>query len=232
VLVGDGNGGAVPEVSDMGARDAMKARAEEAASHFFHNPESYRSSRRKLFLTKLVHCRRRSTRLIHRHLNNNKETSMTTTLTIGKRLVPLEHIVLVEPFDPATQTRMQTDRPYRTRVLLLDRESLLTEEALDGFVDAHGFRRLSADGVATNPAIYFRVEAYEVQDEFKTTKPYQSRLSWTDAENRRQSKLLLATPENALAVVVRGEADIASAEGVKPNVSRRLPRRRAMPVPR
>jgi hypothetical protein len=36
---------------------------------------------------------------------NPKDISMTT-LNIGKHLVPLEHIVLVEPFDPSTQTRM------------------------------------------------------------------------------------------------------------------------------
>jgi hypothetical protein len=39
-----------------------------------------------------------------------------TTLSIGKRLVPLEHVVLVEPFDPSTQTRMQTDKAYQTTV--------------------------------------------------------------------------------------------------------------------
>jgi hypothetical protein len=60
----------------------------------------------------------------------NKEISMTTTLTIGRRLVPLEHILLVEPFDPFTQTRMQSDRPFQTRVVLLDRESVLAQDAL------------------------------------------------------------------------------------------------------
>ncbi len=72
-----------------------------------------------------------------------------TILSIGKRLVPLEHIVLVEPFDPSTQTRMQSDKPFQTRVVLLDRENLLSEQALATFVDKHGFRRVSEDGVTT-----------------------------------------------------------------------------------
>jgi hypothetical protein len=84
-----------------------------------------------------------------------REISMTT-LTIGKRLVPLEHIVLVEPFDPSTQTRMQSDKPFQTRIVLLDRENILAEEALATFVDKHGFRRLSEDGIAINPGISWR----------------------------------------------------------------------------
>jgi hypothetical protein len=160
-----------------------------------------------------------------------KEISMTT-LNIGKRLVPLEHIVLVEPFDPSTQTRMQSDKPFQTRVVLLDRENILSEEPLATFVDKHGFRRLSEDGIAANPNIYFRVEAYEAQEDFKTTKPYRSRLLWRGPEGQSVSKLLLASPENALAVIVRGEADGSAPEGPKPNVTRRQPRRRTAPVPR
>jgi hypothetical protein len=52
---------------------------------------------------------------------------MTKTLSIDKRLVSLEHIVLVEPFDPSTQTRIQTDRLYQSRILLIDRENILCE---------------------------------------------------------------------------------------------------------
>jgi hypothetical protein len=158
-----------------------------------------------------------------------KEISMTT-LTIGKRLVPLEHIVLVEPFDPSTQTRMQTDKAYQTRVYLLDRETILAEEPLATFVDKHGFRRLSEDGIAANANIFFRVEAYEAQDDFKTNKPYRSRLLWRGPDGQSFSKLLLASPENALAVIVRGEAEGSSPEGSKPNVTRRPSRRRAAPV--
>jgi hypothetical protein len=155
-----------------------------------------------------------------------------TTLTIGKRLVPLEHIVLVEPFDPSTQPRMQSDRPFQTRIVLLDRENILSEEALATFVDKHGFWRLSEDGIATNPGIYFRVEAYEPQEEFKTTKPYRCRLLWRGPEGQPVSKLLLASPEDALAVIVRGEEGGSSPERTKPNATRRQPRRRAAPVPR
>jgi hypothetical protein len=156
---------------------------------------------------------------------NPKEISMTT-LNIGKHLVPLEHIVLVEPFDPSTQTRMRTDKAYPTRVYLLDRETILAEEPLATFVEKHSFRRLSEDGIAANGNIFFRGEAYEAQEDFKTNK------LWRGPDGQSFSKLLLASPENALAVIVRGETDGSSPEGVKPNVTRRPPRRRTAPVPR
>jgi len=51
-----------------------------------------------------------------------------TTITLGRRLVPLEQIALVEPFDPSANPRMQTDRPFKARVVLINRDSILTEE--------------------------------------------------------------------------------------------------------
>src|SRR5262245_20014588 len=101
---------------------------------------------------------------------------MSTTVTIGKRLIPLEHIALLEPFDPATQPKMQSDRPFQTRVVLINRESVLTEEALDAFAERYGFQKVSDDGVATNPAVLFNVEAFEPQEGFTPKKPYLSRL--------------------------------------------------------
>jgi hypothetical protein len=126
---------------------------------------------------------------------------------------------------------MQTNKAYQTRVYLLDRETIPAEEPLATFVDKYGFRRLSEDGIAANGSLFFRVEAYEAQDDFKTNKPYRSRLLWRGPEGQSFSKLLLASPENALAVIVRGETDASSPEGVKPNVTPRPPRRRAAPLP-
>ena len=43
---------------------------------------------------------------------------MTNTITIGKRLIPLEHIALVGPFDPAAHPGMRTDKAFKARVIL------------------------------------------------------------------------------------------------------------------
>ena len=44
---------------------------------------------------------------------------MTKTLTISKRLIPLEHIALVEPFDPSAHPGMKTQKVFKARVVLV-----------------------------------------------------------------------------------------------------------------
>jgi hypothetical protein len=127
-----------------------------------------------------------------------------TTITIGKRLVPVEQIALIEPFDEASRERMQSEKSFQTRIVLLHRESVLTEEAMAAFAEHNGFRVLAGDGIATNPVIQFSVEAFEPAGEFNPTKPYKSRLLWRDPSGKVQSKLLLSAPEEVLASTVRG----------------------------
>ena len=136
---------------------------------------------------------------------------MNTVVTIGKRLIPLEHVAFVEVFDPATQPRVQSDKAFQTRIVLLDRDSLLTEEAFDAFVDKHRFRRLGEDSLAVNPQARFSVEAFEPVEGFSSPKPFRTRLMWKDRDGVTQSKLLLTAPETALAIAVRGEVAEASA---------------------
>jgi hypothetical protein len=155
-----------------------------------------------------------------------------TTVTIGRRLVPLEHIALIEPFDAAAQMRMQSDRSFLTRVVMIDRESVLTEEPLATFAEKHRFRVLGDDGIATNPTIRFSVEAFEPAEEFKPTKPFRSRLLWRDQNGQMHSKLLLSAPENVLAVAVRGESKAPSSDTLQERKPRPSPRRRGMPTPR
>jgi hypothetical protein len=130
---------------------------------------------------------------------------MSNTVTVGRRLIPFEHIAFVEPFDPATQTRLQTGRPFQARIVLINRDSVLTEEAPDAFAEKHGFRRLGEDGIVVNPAVFFSVEAFEPAEGFNPTKAYRSRLLWRDRDGEMQSKLLLTPPETVLAVAVRGD---------------------------
>jgi hypothetical protein len=158
-----------------------------------------------------------------------KETPMTT-ITIGKRLIPLEQIALVEPFVPTGNERMQTEKPFKTRIVLLNRDSVLTEEALDAFADQNSFRLLHEDGVATNPAVLFNVEAFEAAGNFKPTKAYRSRLLWRDQSGKVQSKLLLTTPEDILAIAVRGTEGVA-VTGRAFSRARRSRKRAGSPTP-
>jgi hypothetical protein len=156
-----------------------------------------------------------------------------TTLTIGKRLVPFEQIALVEPFDLATNERIQTDKPFKTRVVLLNRDSILTEEPLELFAETNGFPTLAEDGVATNPQVHFAVETFRPVEGFNPTNPYLSRLVWRDLDGNTQSKLLLTKPEHVLAVAVRGELepeDIEEASAPKPAIRRRSSRRQTSRV--
>jgi hypothetical protein len=78
------------------------------------------------------------------------------TVIIGKRLVPVEQIALVEPFDAAAANpRFQSDKDFKARVVLLNRDSILTEEPPARFAEAHGFRRLAEEDVGTNPLVHF-----------------------------------------------------------------------------
>jgi hypothetical protein len=129
---------------------------------------------------------------------------MQNVVTIGKRLVPLEQIALVEPFDPASNPDFKSAKPFKARIVLLNRDTMLTEIAPQEFVDAHGFRILADDQIAVNPLIAFRVEAFEPTEAFKPAKAYRSRLKWHDPESGEHSKLVLTEPPTVIAVAVRG----------------------------
>jgi hypothetical protein len=138
-----------------------------------------------------------------------KETFMTT-ITIGRRLVPREQIVLVEPFDAAANPLLRSDRMFKTRIVLLNRDTILTEETPMAFAEANAFRPLIDDGVFTNPTVHFSVEAFHPAEGFNPRLPYLSRLVWRDLDSNVQSKLLLSKPEDVLRVAVRGEIDVPS----------------------
>lgn len=144
---------------------------------------------------------------------------MTNTVTIGRRLIPLDHIALVEPFDPSAHPGMKSDKAFKARVVLIDRQSVLTEETVEAFAQAHSFRLLMEDQVVTNPAIRFGVENFVPAEGFEPNKPYRTRLSWRDLDGNTQSKLLLSLPEAVLAVAVTGEGE-AGAKAAEPRTGR------------
>jgi hypothetical protein len=119
---------------------------------------------------------------------------------------------------------------------MINRDSVLTEQSPRDFAQAHGFRVLDGDQIATNPAVAFRVETFEPADGFTPSKAFATRLLWRDRDGNDQSKLLLAMPETVLAVVLRGDTDTSIAspsiasELPDESTVRRPPRRRSTPT--
>lgn len=130
---------------------------------------------------------------------------MENVIRIAKRLIPIERIALFEPFVISTDQGLRSTKEFKTRIVLLDKVSILAEETPEQLAVAHRFRMVAADRVATNPAINFQVESFEPAEHFRPTRPFLSRLSWHDQDGNTQSKLLLAPPETVLAIVIRGE---------------------------
>jgi hypothetical protein len=85
---------------------------------------------------------------------------MEDVITVGKRLLPVEQIALVEPFDPTSNPEFKPEKNFKARVVLLNRDTVLTEVSPQEFAKAQGFRMLTEDNVAANPAIAFSVESF------------------------------------------------------------------------
>lgn len=149
---------------------------------------------------------------------------MDNVITFGKRLLPVEQIALIEPFDPSSNPDFKPAKEFKARVVLLNRDTVLTETTPEEFASAQGFRLLTEDNVAVNMAIVFKVESFEPTENFKPAKPYQTRLKWRDQEGNEQSKLLLTKPDAVLALVLR-RADAASPES---KTSKRPAKRRRL----
>lgn len=160
---------------------------------------------------------------------------MSNTFKLGRRIVARERIALVESFDPAANPNVKTDKSFRSRVVLIDRESVLAEFEPFAFAEQNGFRMLLEDNVAVNPGSTFRfgVETFEPAPDFNPKKPFRSRLTWRDLDGNTQSKLLLTEPEIALAIIERGEILKPAAESDPPREqpSGRRSRRRAQAAP-
>jgi hypothetical protein len=130
-------------------------------------------------------------------------------ITIGKRLVPAEQIAFVEPFDPASNPEFKSDKAFKSRVVLLNRDTVLTETTPQEFAEAHGLRLLADDGIAVNQAIAFHVETFTRTESFNPDKAYLTRLKWRDIDGNAHSKLLVTQPEMVVAQVLGHEAELA-----------------------
>ncbi len=157
---------------------------------------------------------------------------MQNIITIGRVLVPVEQIAYVEAFELPADGRFKPDKPYKSRIVLLNRETVLCEATPQEFADANGFRLLREDNVATNPGIDFRVESFVPTKDFDPGKPYQTRLIWRGLDGINRFKLLLTKPEMVIAIVLRGETEPGGERKARPPrpAQSRAPRKR--PIPR
>lgn len=130
-------------------------------------------------------------------------------ITIGKRLIPTEQIAFVEAFDPASNPEFKPERDFKGRVVLLNRDTVLTEMTPQDFAAAHNMRLLGADNVAVGQAIAFRVEIFTPTESFLPTKPYLTRLKWRDHDGNEQSKLLVTAPETVVGELSRRRTEAA-----------------------
>jgi hypothetical protein len=154
---------------------------------------------------------------------------MNDLVQIGKRLVPLEEIALIENYTPDASKPLRTEKAFRSRVTMLDKTSVLSEDGIAAFIDTHGFRMITPDSLATNPHTTYWVEKFEPSEAFQPEKPFLTRLLWRGQNGMAHSKLMLAPPEAVLAIAVRGQQDAESSTQaempLKPK-GRRTPARR------
>lgn len=154
---------------------------------------------------------------------------MSNTVSVGRRLILIEQIALIEPFEPSPDNPLRSQKEFKSRIVLLSRDSVLAEFDARTFAEEHGFRLLEEDGAATNPSVPFSVEAFEPTVEFQPSKPFRSRLVWRGVDGSTKSKLLLTSPEAVLAMAVRGEQEPDGLESMPRVVREQRPSRRRKP---
>jgi hypothetical protein len=119
-------------------------------------------------------------------------------ITLGKKLIPVEQIAFIEAFDPASNPEFKPDRDFKGRVVLLNRDTVLTEMTPQDFSAEHNLRLLAEDNIALGHAIAFRVETFTPTEAFKPSKAYLTRIKWRDQDGNEQSKLLMTAPETVV----------------------------------
>jgi hypothetical protein len=147
-------------------------------------------------------------------------------ITLGKKLIPAEQIAFIEAFDPASNPEFKPERDFKGRVVLLNRDTVLTEMTPQDFAAAHNMRLLAEDNVALGQAIAFRVETFTPTETFKPSKAYLTRIKWRDHDGNEQSKLLMTAPETVVTELSGRRTEVPTPS--KP-AARRPARRRGSP---
>lgn len=85
-----------------------------------------------------------------------------------------------------------------------------TEQTPREFAEANGLYLFTEDDVAVNRSIAFKIETFEPTDSLKPTKPYKTRLKWSDGTGADQSKLLLTEPKTVIAEILQAKVEKAA----------------------
>jgi hypothetical protein len=118
--------------------------------------------------------------------------------------VPAEQIAFVEPFDPSSNPDFRPEKDFKGRLVLLNREIVLTEQTPEEFASEHGLYLFAEDTVAVNPTIRFKVETFAPTEKFKPSRPFRTR-KWRDQGGDEQSKLLLTAPETVISEILKAK---------------------------
>jgi hypothetical protein len=130
---------------------------------------------------------------------------MENIITVGQHHLAIGQVACVEPFDASAQREdFRSDKPYRSRIVLLNRDTHLSEDTPEAFVTRYGFLFLAEDETAFNPGLFYKVSSFTPTATFNPRKPFKTGVEWTDAFGEKQRKLLLTQPEIVLATLVRG----------------------------
>jgi hypothetical protein len=146
-------------------------------------------------------------------LNQPREIAMNASvkvITIGKRVVSADQIAFIEPFDPAANPEFKPEKDFKGRVVLLDRDAVLTEQTPKDFAEANELLLFAEDDVAVSRTIVFKIETFEPTENFKPSRPFKTRLKWSDAAGVDQSKLLLTSAETVIAEILKAKGESAS----------------------
>jgi hypothetical protein len=129
-------------------------------------------------------------------------------ITVGKKLVAIPQVAFVELFDASANPEFKPEKDYKGRIVMLNRDIVLTEQTPEAFANEHELHLFTEDGVAVNRSIVFRVETFEPTESFNPTKPYKTRLKWRDLADVEQSKLLVTPPETVIAELLQAKVDL------------------------
>jgi hypothetical protein len=132
-------------------------------------------------------------------------------ITIGKRLISADQVAFAELFDPAANPEFKPEKDFKTRVVLLDRDMVLTEQTPAEFASANELHLFAEDNVAVNRTIAFKIETFEPTESFNPSKRYKTRLKWSDAKGGDQSKLLVTPPETVIAEILKAKVKVPAA---------------------
>lgn len=140
--------------------------------------------------------------------------------TIGKRSVPLAQFAYVEPADLGSNTKVKSDKEVKSRAVLTNRDTVLTEMSPLQFAEDHGMKILTEDQLALNSDhVVFRVETFEPTEKFQAgTVSVASELA--SPGGAEHSRLLLMEPAVLATMAANQSADYELS-------SNRLPQRPA-----